>query len=126
MSETTPQPPAVDQFGNHPEPQNLRAYFRLEYPRELMPTIVIGTREFAVPEISEYGFRIRCQQFDQFKVGDLVKGIIHFSDGTSLAIISSVYRRDHKEFVLQPSDQIPYKRILDEQRRIIKQFGTQS
>lgn len=101
---------------------NNREFFRLAYPLELMPTIVIGHHEYAVPEISEHGFRVRCHEFDQFRLGQSVDGKIYFTDGTTLNISSTVYRRDHREFVLQPAENIPFKRILVEQRRVITRF----
>lgn len=102
------------------KPTNKRSWFRLEYPQELMPSIVIGTLEFAIPEISERGFRIRCREFSEFGVGDEIKGTIYFTDGSSMTLTSAVFRRDQQDIVFRPLKSIPFRRVIAEQRRVIR------
>ena len=108
--------------------KNQRQYYRLPYPDSVMPTIQIGESEYLVPEISEGGLRIRqCRRVDsspflEFSVGDEVTGTIMFDDGEVVCISGIVFRRDKEEYVIAPLDGISFKRIVLEQRRILKQF----
>ena len=103
-------------------PFDNRKFFRLAYPDAMMAVIVINGREYLVPEISEGGLRIRCNQFLEFRNGENVEATIYFQDGTEVPISGEISRRDSKDYVIAPLDGISFKLIVNEQRKLLQHY----
>ncbi len=104
------------------ESKNNRKYFRLAYPTVMRPSVRIEGRDYIVPEISEGGLRLRCQEPFEFRIGDEVTGELMFRDGDNISIAGVVFRRASKDFVIAPLKGLSFKKIVLEQRRILRQF----
>ena len=104
------------------ETNNQREYFRLSYPRRMMPTILIDETEYRISEISERGLRIQVQTLAGFPPGGEVTGIITFKDGARIEISGVTLRWDKREVIVAPLEGVTFRRIVIEQRSLIREF----
>jgi hypothetical protein len=102
--------------------QNKRNFFRLLYPLEVMPTIVISENEYSVRELSEQGISIFNTSRWKFRVGDEVSAELVFAHGESEQVSGEVIRIDHKSFVIGRVEGISLKRIVSEQRKLMNHY----
>lgn len=102
------------------EGRNLRKFFRVAYPPELMPTFRGDGTEFLVTEVSEGGLRIRCDNRFRFRMGTEISGEIVFLDGGIVAISGIILRGDGDDFVVALIEGVPFRRIVLEQRNLLR------
>jgi len=103
-------------------PHERRRYFRLRYPVSARPLLTISVRNFLVRELSEGGLRFASDMPDEFRVGDIIQGRITFRDKESIPVEGKVLRLADDEIIVQLSRGIPLRRMVEEQKYLIKQF----
>ena len=95
-----------------------RRYFRLEYPPDERPELIIGKKTFQVLDISERGVRFVNDEDARF--AEWVKGTITFHDGVSIEVEGKIVWEHADEMGIQISiAPIPPGRVLQEQRYLI-------
>jgi hypothetical protein len=91
-----------------------REYFRIKYPHDSTPKLLITDEEFNIIDISEQGIK--------FDLEKTIQGIITFHDGESLSIEGKFLRTQSNEIVIQPIKGIPSERITKEQKYLMKKY----
>ena len=106
-----------------------RNFFRIEYPPESRPVFEYNGEHHEVINVSEQGAKISLSKVDDsLKVGTTLGGTIHFKhpneDRRLCSISGMILRKDPKTIALQLSEGVPWKQIMDEQRFLLKAYGT--
>lgn len=96
-----------------------RAFYRLRYPEAESPCLLFDNNEFHVVEISELGVRICIRRRARLVAGAEIAGWVRFRDGEAVPVEGSVLRVERYEAVIQLTLGISFKRMIDEQRRLI-------
>ncbi|MCA9190029.1 MAG: PilZ domain-containing protein [Pirellulaceae bacterium] len=97
-----------------------RRFFRLRYPTPERPSIVIGSEERPVTEISEFGLRIGSH--DVPNDNGTVTGEVHLATGDRLSVTGKIQRRHDDETVIVDVTGITTRHIIDEQRRLLRNY----
>jgi hypothetical protein len=97
-----------------------RTLFRVDYPLQYRPTILIDGREYNVVNVSERGVKFRCEGDIEWE--ETVQGIVTFYDGESLDVEGKVVRHGENEAALKLVKRIPFQRIINEQRFLINKL----
>ncbi|GAP22535.1 PilZ domain-containing protein [Leptolinea tardivitalis] len=100
-----PQKPAVER----------RQYYRLIYPPELAPEVVISSITFKVLDISEKGVRFRKDFNTRLDTGQTVQGVVIFQDLSKFEFKGYVLRVVNREAVVIFLKNLPYQKIMTEQ-----------
>lgn len=95
-----------------------RQYYRLLYPPELAPEVVILGITFPVMDISEKGIRFRKNFTTRLDTGQSVRGTVIFQDLSKFEFSGYVLRVVNREAVVIFLKTLPYQRIMSEQRYI--------
>jgi hypothetical protein len=99
-----------------------REYYRVRFPTKERPTLYFAGDSYEVLDFSERGL-CTCTAIPGMRIGDEVAGEIQFKDGDRFAIEGEVARvLDGQVAFCLNKRQIPYAKILDEQRRIMKLY----
>jgi hypothetical protein len=102
---TLPTKPAVER----------RQYYRLIYPSELSPEVVILGMTFKVMDISEKGLRFRKEFSTRIDTGQGVQGVIIFQDLSKFEFKGYILRVVNREAVIIFLKNLPYQKIMAEQ-----------
>ena len=106
---------------NDDEPQR-RAHFRLRYPHDARPLLLVVEQEFFVSEISEGGMRVVFQAADEaLSLPEKITGQLRLG-AALIHIDGQPLRRDGDEWVLALSEPIAFPLIMAEQRRLIQKY----
>jgi hypothetical protein len=92
-----------------------RQYYRLTYPPELAPEVVILGTTFRVMDISEKGMRFRKDFHIRLDTSQSVRGTIIFQDLSKHEFQGYVLRVVNREAVVIFLKNLPYQRIMSEQ-----------
>ncbi len=106
--------------------QQRREHFRVAYPLVERPKLMIWKREHDVIDISEQGVKFSCDKSIMVRGTNINRATIRFHDGEIVEIEGKVVRTGVKEAILRLSKEIPYKRIVEEQRYIKSKYGKYS
>jgi hypothetical protein len=93
-----------------------REHFRIEYPTAARPSLIAGSVEHEVVDVSEQGLRFRMAEGESWELGHSVVGTIRFQQRDEVRIRGVVVRIVDKEIAVHLSIGIPLKTIIDEQR----------
>ena len=99
-----------------------REHFRVFYPVSERPKIRILGEDYDVAEAAERGIKFCARKGAENKFEEIVYATITFHDGEFYDFEGKVKRLEKDEIVLQLSKGIPYKRIVKEQRYLIKKY----
>lgn len=92
-----------------------RQYYRLLYPPELAPEVVILGISFRIMDISEKGVRFRKDFNTRLDTGLSVKGVVIFQDLSKFEFSGYVMRVVNREAVVIFLKNLPYQKIMSEQ-----------
>lgn len=92
-----------------------RQYFRLIYPPELSPEVVILGMTFKVMDISEKGLRFRKDFSTRIDTGQGVQGVVIFQDLSKFEFKGYILRVVNREAVIIFIKNLPYQKIMAEQ-----------
>jgi hypothetical protein len=104
---------------HHPEQ---RAYYRLRYPEAERPTMRIGDQNYAVTEISQAGVRILLTGNFPVEPGQPFTGSLRFRDGETVLVRGAVLRIGEREAALQVLAGVSARRMMAEQRRLLRNY----
>ena len=109
--------------------ERYRNFFRIEYPFEIRPIFSCQGENHEVFNVSEQGIKFAITtKNSSLKVGNQIKGTVKFinpEDALNVCEVSGmILRKDSGECAIQLKDGIPWKKILTEQRYLIKRYGT--
>lgn len=99
-----------------------REYYRVRFPAKERPTLFLAGNEYEVLDFSERGL-CTCSAIPGMHIGDEVVGEVQFKDNDRYIVKGHVARiiEGRVAFCLDKQP-IPYAKILDEQRRIMKLY----
>ncbi|MCX6131753.1 MAG: PilZ domain-containing protein [Proteobacteria bacterium] len=103
-----------------------RNFFRLEYPKEVMPLIEFAKGHYKVINLSEHGvkFSINTKELKtELQLEAEVRATIVFKDAQRTNVSGKILRIDSDSIVLVLSDGVPLQRIMTEQRFLLAKFG---
>ncbi len=101
---------------------NTRSHYRIPYPVTLRPQLSCSLGKFFVFDISEQGLKFEMQGENLFINGTDFKGNVTFHDGEKYNIKGTVLRTEGSFVILELDEGIPLKKIMAEQRFLIKNF----
>lgn len=102
-----------------------RAYFRVVYPTELRPSIVIRNNEYKIIDICEIGIRFYNPEHIRLP-GDIFQAVVTLHDDDPVNIVGRIIRiADEEAAMMMTIRGIPYRKIIIEQAflRQIRQDG---
>jgi hypothetical protein len=91
-----------------------RAHFRVRYPAENAPRIIISGTPYVILDISERGAKL-SNPLRRRLPDDLFTAFVWLHDGQPIKVIAKVVRLDPNFVALYFAQGIPYTRILTEQ-----------
>ena len=98
-----------------------RQFFRIEYPVEERPWLLLGNDKFEVLDASERGLRIVPLKGQPLPT--MVKGTLQFRDGSECQVAGNVSRQTEEgHLVVQLTLGISLTLIMKEQRRLIQKY----
>lgn len=92
-----------------------RQFFRLVYPPELAPEVVILGVTFRILDISEKAIRFRKDFSTRLDTGMTVQGVLIFQDLSKYEFKGYVLRVVNREAVVIFLKNLPYQKIMAEQ-----------
>jgi hypothetical protein len=92
-----------------------RQHFRLKYPSEFAPGIIINGRLFIVQDICERAIRFRRDTSRHYESGQKITAVLLFNDGSKFEVTGWVGRIYSNDVVVMLTKHIPYQKILAEQ-----------
>ncbi|MHC1782841.1 MAG: hypothetical protein AB9891_08810 [Anaerolineaceae bacterium] len=97
-----------------------RQHFRLIYPSEFAPGLIINGRLFIVQDICERAIRFRRDASRRYESGQRITATLLFNDGSKFEVIGWVGRIYSYDVVVMLTKYIPYQKIIAEQVNIGK------
>ena len=104
-------------------PEDRRENFRLTYPQDYAPIILLGGKVFNVKDISEKGLRFEKDWLGKFLPNQFVRATLVFPGGDRLELSGIIVRIKEFDVALLLVKRIPYQKILNEQM-IMRQRNT--
>jgi hypothetical protein len=98
-----------------PSGSERRQFFRIIYPAELSPEVVILGTTFRVLDISEKAVRFRKNFNERLDTGQSIKGVIIFLDYSKFEFQGYVLRVVNREVVVNFLNKLPYQKLMAEQ-----------
>jgi hypothetical protein len=98
--------------------KNKREFYRIRYPISCRPTLTYLGEDYEVVNISERGVRFICKKLHEFKPDLEMQFSITFRDDEPLEIEGKILRVEGKVAVIYLPENIPFGRIVQEQRYI--------
>lgn len=110
-------------MGNEPyNEKNKRDLYRITYPINDRPILKLLGNEFEVTNISERGIKFNCKQCSEFKIGLEVHFTLTFHDNESFLLEGKILHTYKSAIVIGLTRNIPFKRIILEQRYILTNY----
>lgn len=98
-----------------------RRFYRLQYPTPERPVLFVGDAEFTILDLSESGARIeKTTEWQRDMFPD--NGTILFSEGEEFYAMIQVVRESEHCFAVSFSPQVPFSRIMSEQRKLWRKY----
>lgn len=107
------------------EEEQKREHFRLVYPPSDRPKIVIGGEKYSILDLSEEGIKFGHPASVCLGIGNVVRGEITFANGEKETVVGKILRiieSNPSHTVIQLTQGLPLKRMMDEQRALIKKY----
>lgn len=92
-----------------------RQHFRLVYPSEFAPGLIINGRLFIVQDICERAIRFRRDASRHYESGQKISAVLLFNDGSKFEVIGWVGRVYSNDVVVMLTRHLPYQKIIAEQ-----------
>ncbi len=106
------------------EEPNQRGHFRIEYPRQERPALVLHDQALEVVDCSESGLRYVLPSEEPVpQIGSEVRGVLRFHGGEEVNVEGVVSRLDGPTAaVLLSGGEIPFAIILREQQSLRRRY----
>lgn len=105
-----------------------RQHFRLVYPSDFAPGMIINGRLFLVKDLCERAIRFTRDASRFYAIGQKITATLIFNDGSKFEVNGWVGRNVGNDVVVMLTKYIPYQKIVAEQVEIgrkIKERSTQ-
>lgn len=99
-----------------------RVYYRIGHPYADIPKLMVWGDEYQVIDVSEEGVNFRCDEYSGVKPGQTISATITFHDNESFDLEGKIMRIQDNEIAIKLSKGIPYKKIVKEQRYLIRKY----
>jgi len=100
-----------------------RAHYRIQYPVNERPRLIVAGREYEVLNCSEKGVCFLAPGTHRFVLDGAVQGVIRFSRGHEAEVDGRVVRIEGALVALHLAVQpIPFRIVLDEQRFLRQKY----
>ncbi len=99
-----------------------RKYYRLSYPPQDRPTLMIGGVKYEVFDLSEEGVKFFVPGDDPIKKFPSVEGYLDFGGRNRTKIEGDVLRVTDSEMIIKLVDHLPLPLIMAEQRYLINTY----
>ncbi|MCB1776367.1 MAG: PilZ domain-containing protein [Candidatus Competibacteraceae bacterium] len=104
-----------------PTHREKRKFYRLQFPPDKRPQLLINEHSHAVADCSAHGVRYIASSGDLPTLGDHVQGLLHFRHGAQTPVLGVVLRITGDEVVLHiPDREIPSSILRSEERHLLK------
>lgn len=104
-----------------------RQYYRLTFPVAERPRLRLDGQEYDIVEMSEGGVTIELAGRPAPGRGQSWSVVVQMADGVELAASGSVKRTEGSErLTLQFHELLPWKALVDEQRRLLARYPRKS
>jgi len=100
-----------------------RESFRVEFPRNYYPTLLISDNKCDVFDASEFGVKFYRNKKSQYSVGDNITAIITFPDGEQFTLKASVVRTEELYISIELLTPLPLRKIRAEHLYLIQSFS---
>ncbi len=101
----------------------VRAYFRVSYPLQERPSLILDDAIHQVLDCSEGGFRYHSGDFPAPEVGSPIEGRLRFRRGMQVSVTGRVVWADRGQVAVElVQSRIPLSIIYDEQRYLRKHY----
>jgi len=97
--------------------ENKREFYRLRYPTQCRPTLILLGKNYEVIDICEKGVKFLLVTGRELRPGMEVQFTITFHDD-SLNLAGEILRVDERTAVIHLENPIPLGRIIEEQRYV--------
>jgi hypothetical protein len=101
-----------------------RGFFRIDYPPQERPGLILSGRSHEVLDLSEGGVRYRHLGPDAPAVGDRVSAVLAFSETERLPVSGTVLRKSGGDVVLRLVPGVPFAKVISEQQRLLRKYKT--
>ena len=102
------------------EDANRRDYYRITYPKGDEPVLVIAGLHYPVVDLAEAGFKFQITGSLPIFKGGALKGSIIFHDDQVVEVAGKMIRKGLRYAVVQLEHGIPLRKIMEEQRFLLK------
>lgn len=101
-----------------------RDHYRLEYPVNDRPTVLISGLRYEVIDASEQGLKFRCNNTITPEKNSLFRGTVFFQDGKNYEVSGTVLRYDPESdhCVVLLTKGIPLAKMIEEQLLLIRKY----
>jgi len=99
-----------------------RDHFRIPFPIEQRPKLIVGAVEFEVIDLSECGARIVRDGPWPDRANGPVAATIRFGDDTTADVTAEVQRQEGCQLILRFGRQLSYSVIAAEQQRLLRLY----
>lgn len=96
-----------------------RQLFRLKYPKRMRPTLVIEARPYNVTELSEGGLKFEMGRAILFPTS--IEAVLHLDDEI-LDVSGELRTFRANEAIVINLEGVSFKRMMEEQRRVLSIF----
>jgi len=97
--------------------KNKREFYRLRYPTNCRPILILLGKSYEVIDICEKGVKFLLGKYREFKPGLDIQFTIDFHD-ESLDLEGKILRVEERTAVIHLENPIPLGRIIEEQRYV--------
>jgi len=106
-------------------PQSKRSYYRINYPSQEQPRLVIVDGQFRILNLSEEGVLVDMRsKAKSFSPGTELRGTICLACGESHSFRAVVLRQTQGQLALRLEEPVPLPLIMQEQRYLLNKYKT--
>lgn len=99
-----------------------RREYRLHYPVEERPRIIIDDIDYIVQELSEGGMKVLFDKENELPADFPFSGLIRYIDGEEVEVTGKVLRTNDHGFSVQFEKGVGMRRIVADQIRLKKKY----
>ena len=100
-----------------------RKYFRIKYPDELRPELIVNGMKHALVDVSEAGLKYSVSNSAFPLIGVEFTATISFQTGKTLTVKGHIVRTDHQHVMVQLSKGIASDILKEEADLLLEKYG---
>ena len=99
-----------------------REYYRVEYPVNDRPALLLMDSEFEVIDVSEGGLKFRADNSERFTIGEILGATLKFADNQTFTCKGKIIRIDDDNVAINNIFHIPLEIIRSEHLQLIQKY----